>query len=613
MIQCGFFDSVNKDRLYKAQDMTKPYELLISNGVFATPQGTPSTYLQVTANGTMGVTVKAGRGIFKDKWLINDSPLILALESSEAVLNRIDSIVVKIDTSEEVRAGTIEVKKGVPASTPTAPAMERTENVYEYRLADIAINAGVTTVAQAGITDQRGSADCPWITSLINQMDTSTLLVQWQEAYQKFYDDSDATFDAWFAHLKETVATQTLIRTFTSYYVTSAQDETVIPIDITQFNDELDILQVHINGLMLVQDVDYTIASIPTNQITLTKPVDAGTPIAFTVYKSVDGSEAETIVAQVEELQDIVDASKVTNDTGGVKRSITSGDLLATFKTLGKGFHTILASSAVANIPEAGQYYRCFGHITDLPYGWIIAIGGDNKAYINFATGETSWTGWNELTNSTQITNDTGGTKISITDTTKNVLTEFANTGTGFHTIYTAAGVQGTPATGAFRYQGHLTGAGNGWLMAFQANGSIYANYLVGGAWKGWKIVYDSNPSALWTGASFMNETANIAPSKKLSECAHGWVLVWSDYDDDTGTANQYDNVTTIVPKLNGVENDWNGSSLLCMLPTDVTAEGVATTCVKRLYIYDDHITGYVGNNVGASARDVVLRAIYEY
>ena len=623
-VQCGFFNSVNKDRLYQAEDMTRPYELLISNGVFATPQGTPSDYLQVVADTGMNVKVKAGRGLFADKWLINDSEMVLTFEQSEVVLNRIDSVMVKIDTSEEVRAGTIYIKKGTPATTPTAPVVERTENVTEYRLADVAINAGVSSIVQANITDQRGSADCPWITSLIKQVDTSTLLAQWQDLYQTYYNDTDAlfdqfyedsnqTFDEWFANLKQTVATQTLIRTFTSYYVTQIQDESVIPVDITQYNSELDILQVFVNGLLLVPTLDYTIASNPASQITLTKPLDIGQTVSFIVYKSVDGSSAETIVSQVEELQNILDASKLTNDTGGVKLSLASGDLLARFKELGKGFHTILASNAVTNIPEAGQYFRCFGHITDVPYGWIIAVGGNGKTWVNFATGESSWIGWKELTNSNDVTNATGGTKLTLSDTSKNVLTEFANAGTGFHTIYSVAGVQGTPAQGAFRHMGHLTGTGNGWIMAFQANGSVYSNYLVGGAWKGWRVIFDSNPSALWTGASFMNETANITPSKRLSECAHGWVLVWSDYNDETSSANTYDNVTTIVPKLNGVENDWNGSSLLCMLPTDVTAEGVATTCVKRIYIYDDHITGFAGHNVGDSARDVVLRAIYEY
>lgn len=300
MIECGFFDSVNKDRLYRAETMTRPYELLVSNGVFATQNGTPSNYLQVYAEGGMSVMVMPGRGIFKDKWLINDADLMLTLDAAEVTLSRIDSVIVKIDTSESVRAGTIEIKKGTPSSSPVAPTMTRSEEVHEYRLADIAIAPQVTTITQAMITDRRGSADCPWVTSLIKQVDTSTLFVQFQDA-----------FNSWFKDVKEKLSTSTLIRSFSSLYVTTKQDETVIPIDIDQFNSDIDILQVYINGLILVKGVEYSITD--NSKIKLTNGVDTGTPVSFIVYKSIDGSEAESVVQQVYELQNDVTALKNEN------------------------------------------------------------------------------------------------------------------------------------------------------------------------------------------------------------------------------------------------------------------------------------------------------------
>ena len=39
-VDCGFFDAINNDRLYSAEDMNKPYSEFISDGVFATPTGT---------------------------------------------------------------------------------------------------------------------------------------------------------------------------------------------------------------------------------------------------------------------------------------------------------------------------------------------------------------------------------------------------------------------------------------------------------------------------------------------------------------------------------------------------------------------------------------------
>ena len=309
MIECGFFDSVNKDRLYRAETMTRPYELLVSNGVFATQNGTPSNYLQVYAEGGMSVMVMPGRGIFKDKWLINDADLMLTVDAAEVTLSRIDSVIVKIDTSESVRAGTIEIKKGTPSSSPVAPTMTRSEEVHEYRLADIAIAPQVTTITQAMITDRRGSADCPWVTSLIKQVDTSTLFVQFQDA-----------FNSWFKDVKEKLSTSTLIRSFSSLYVTTKQDETVIPIKIDQFNSDIDILQVYINGLILVKGVEYTVQGYPDNTVTLKAGVDAGTSISFVVYKSVDGSEAETVIQYVEDLQNDVLAlgDRVTTAEGDI-------------------------------------------------------------------------------------------------------------------------------------------------------------------------------------------------------------------------------------------------------------------------------------------------------
>ncbi len=37
-VEAGFFDAINRDRLYSAEDMNRPYVKLISDGVFATPE-----------------------------------------------------------------------------------------------------------------------------------------------------------------------------------------------------------------------------------------------------------------------------------------------------------------------------------------------------------------------------------------------------------------------------------------------------------------------------------------------------------------------------------------------------------------------------------------------
>ncbi len=196
----GFFNSVDGDRLYNAADMNMPYKNLISNGVFPNP----SSNLQVMTSSGMTVQVLEGGGMFGDSWAYNDAPVLLTLDDAPANLNRVDAIIAKWDNTEPVRAVTLEVKKGTPASEPSVPAMIRGDSVNEYCLATVRITPGVTTITQSMITDTRPDTDvCGWVTGLITQVDTSTLFKQWQAAYEEQYEANTAAFNAWFTGLKD--------------------------------------------------------------------------------------------------------------------------------------------------------------------------------------------------------------------------------------------------------------------------------------------------------------------------------------------------------------------------------------------------------------------------
>ena len=55
----GFFNSVNGDRVYNADQMSEYFNELVSNGVYESVGGA----LQVVPNTGMNVNVKTGRGI----------------------------------------------------------------------------------------------------------------------------------------------------------------------------------------------------------------------------------------------------------------------------------------------------------------------------------------------------------------------------------------------------------------------------------------------------------------------------------------------------------------------------------------------------------------------
>lgn len=300
MISYGFFNSVNGDRLYNADDISNYFLKLISNGVFATP----SNAMQVQAGSGMTVGVSAGWGFINCKWLNNDSTYNLTLDAADIALNRIDRVVMRLNADSSLRNMELAIKKGTPAATPTAPTLTRISGgAWELSLAQIYVGANVTTITQANITDERpDSSLCGWVTGLIDQIDTTNLFAQFT-----------ASFNEWFTNVKETLSTTTLIRQYTSHYETTQASETTIPINIAVYSWTLDVLNVYVNGMKLAAGVDYTLNG-SAGTITLSQALDViGTPVDFEVLKSVDGSEAESVVDMVYQLQ--TEIAKIDRNT----------------------------------------------------------------------------------------------------------------------------------------------------------------------------------------------------------------------------------------------------------------------------------------------------------
>ena len=173
--------------------------------------------------------------------------------------------------------------------------------------------------------------------------------------------------------------------------------------------------------------------------------------------------------------------------------------------------------------------------------------------------------------------------------------------------------------TEGWRFLVHKTTDLVGWVQAFGSSGSMFLGTVDSDCWKGWKCIYDADPAPLWTGKLYMAGTDStpqtVTPSKKLSECRNGWLLLWSDYDPDTSTANDADFATTIIPKSNATGGKWNGKSFLCDIPryigSNVNDVDTERRIMKILYIYDNYIKGSPNNNKD-DRNDVVLRAVYE-
>ena len=152
----------------------------LTSGVFSGAEDFP-----VTAAGGLTVTVGAGRGWvhpsrFTGYSITKREADTLALPLADPSLPRIDRIVMRYDAG--ARAASLQVLQGTASSTPTAPAISRTELTYDLCLAEIARPAGSTSISTGQITDTRlDEALCGIVRDGVTGIPTDELLAAAKE------------------------------------------------------------------------------------------------------------------------------------------------------------------------------------------------------------------------------------------------------------------------------------------------------------------------------------------------------------------------------------------------------------------------------------------------
>ena len=271
-ITYGYFNSVNGDRKYNADQMSQYFKGLISNGVFANIGGA----MAIIADGqSMTVNVSAGRAVIDCKWIENDSAYPITITQAHATLPRYTAVVVQLDAVN--RLIRITTKDGTPASTPVQPTIDTS---IELCLAMILVPAGSSTIIQSRVTDKRGTSLCLWVTGLITQLNSNQLFLQWQEQ-----------FDIWFAGLTQDLNVNTYVRRFQKRVVLS--NSHVVSLDMTGYTYEAtDIINVYINGLFGVAGTDFTLDTSGATPTVTTTATASGTVVTIDVMKSVIGFPA---------------------------------------------------------------------------------------------------------------------------------------------------------------------------------------------------------------------------------------------------------------------------------------------------------------------------------
>lgn len=206
-VTCGFYNSIN-DRKYDATQMSAMFDGLINDGVFATIDDA----MVVKASSGKTVIVGKGKCWFDHTWTVNDAPLPVQCGDTHVLLDRIDAIVVQINTI--TRDNTIEIVEGTAASSPVRPTLTNNSEIHQHALCYIYRKAESIEIKQEDITNVIGTDETPFVTGIVQVVSLDTLLGQWTDQLNQyiasgelkinnFIDGEESDFNTWYADMKQ--------------------------------------------------------------------------------------------------------------------------------------------------------------------------------------------------------------------------------------------------------------------------------------------------------------------------------------------------------------------------------------------------------------------------
>ena len=151
------------DRAVDSSTLSTMINEFVSTGVFPKEQDG----FTVTAGDGMTVNVSPGSAIIRGTTCIEKDTRTLTIQAADSTYDRIDSVILRYDNNENVRAIDLYVLKGTAASAPVQPTLTRNDAVFEIALANIYIPVNATTISDERITDTRADTNrCGWATGV---------------------------------------------------------------------------------------------------------------------------------------------------------------------------------------------------------------------------------------------------------------------------------------------------------------------------------------------------------------------------------------------------------------------------------------------------------------
>lgn len=184
-IKSGFFNSLNHDRVYDADDINSIFDGIITDGVF----GNIGKRFVVTPESGMSVNVGTGKARFHQIFVENDANLVLQIPQSDVLLNRIDAVVIRVDRTMGGRTGNIVVLKGMPSQNPIAPILSTDGQIWEMPIAYINVKANANKVNSSDIQYLVGRNTTPLITAPMQTVNVESYVSNMEGQFSDWFDD----------------------------------------------------------------------------------------------------------------------------------------------------------------------------------------------------------------------------------------------------------------------------------------------------------------------------------------------------------------------------------------------------------------------------------------
>lgn len=199
MEKSSFFNDIDDDRVYFAEDFARHLAKYFTNGIF-------NNELQVIANNDMTITIKEGDANIEGYRYTNTASLTKTIDTADGSLKRIDNVVIRLDLTNRLISA--QIIKGTFSDSPSAPSLVRSSTIYDLKLAEVYIGNGVTSITQANITDTRFNKNmCGNVVSTVETIDTTDVYNQLYTKFEEIIQQETTEFTAWFNRIKNQLDT----------------------------------------------------------------------------------------------------------------------------------------------------------------------------------------------------------------------------------------------------------------------------------------------------------------------------------------------------------------------------------------------------------------------